>query len=986
MKNLKRLIALVAVFALALTTIASAATFTDVAEDSAYYEAVETLTKLGIIDGMPDGTYAPEQTVTRAEMAKLIATMQGFGATAEAGAVTKFSDVPQNHWASGYIANATGKAIAGYPDGTFGPEQPVKYEQAVKMIMATLGYTVIANGEGGYPMGFVSAAIKADVTDGVTNATVGTDANRGTVAQLIYNAIDTPLVEQITWDLKGDGDYIKYDGETKYGGSPVEYKSLMSEYLGVVKAKAIVLSNSYMESDFDKDDDVTVTVDFTKLYAGSYKYDVDIELLVADTDAADYVGKAVTLFATENDYDDWEILSIAADNTFNKTVTFDIDDFDEKKTDAEEMWYYKNGASKSTKLTLAKDLETSDPDIDDEYADVVYILNGTFVAEEDADDAKELLADAKTYCHSGTVTLIDNDKYNGYDVVIINSAASAVVDEVENGIISLKNDAEGINAAVGEIDTDDDELVVVLTKDGKEITADDVLEGDVVSISYAEDGNILWADVMTNTIEGKISSKKESKTSANGYAYKVDGTYYDVAAGCTIADSVKAGDAGVFYIDKFGKLAYFEKGATARNFAYVANALKITGAAAGIDGDGVEIKLLTKDGIKVYNFADKVTVDGAAAKKAEAFTQAELNAFIGTLVNVTMSGDYVKKIVTAGTLDENGEQIALSAAEEVSGEYVAEDVEIDGKDIAPDATVFFIEQKTALGDDPSTDEVEGATHEYYISDIKSTSYVGTLADLVNTDVVYGTMYTSDEDVEDHDVLVLYNVSSEINSGTGIAVIKEVSEDTNEDDEDIYTLTALFGGEEVTLTTTADIYADYEDELEEGDVVKVRVNGAGVITALNQIADEQYTTKDRGDGANVAVTLGYEGDSDKEVVKAGYASDIKKANKRLTLDGTTWYTLSKFANIYVIDNTGRNISIKVGGTSSFKFDDKLFDSEVLENSEKHIFIGTDDLGSVASAKNAVADYVIIRDYQGDDDVLEMVIIKGADYKHKTVEAE
>ena len=150
MLNLKNVIALVCTLALVITSVSVvsfAEAYTDVTESSAYYEAVESLSKLGIVTGYEDGTYKPEETVTRAEMAALIARIQGYEETAKANANTVFTDVPSTYWASGYVAQANGQGIInGYGDGTFGPDDAVKYEEAVKMIMATLGYT---------PWGFV---------------------------------------------------------------------------------------------------------------------------------------------------------------------------------------------------------------------------------------------------------------------------------------------------------------------------------------------------------------------------------------------------------------------------------------------------------------------------------------------------------------------------------------------------------------------------------------------------------------------------------------------------------------------------------------------------------------------------------------------------------------------------------------------------------------------------------------------------------------
>ena len=539
MKNLKRLIALVAVFALALTTIASAASFTDVADDSAYFKAVEQLHKIGIIDGYTDGTFGPEKTVTRSEMAKLIAAMQGYAESAEGKAVTKFSDVPSTHWASGYIAAATGVAIDGRPDGTFGPEEEVKYEDAVKMIMATLGYTVVANANGGYPMGYVSAAIKEGVTEDVVKAAVGTPASRATIAQLIYNAIDTPLVEQITWNLDGSGDFIKYDGESKYAGEPVEYKTLMTENLGIVKGEGVIATTNFygFEADgsIDKEDDLTVDflpLDYDYVYGANDSEFTGEAVLVAESGAENFLGKAVEFFAFQDKYDDWTLLSVVADEAYNKTVTFPIAALDVVKTGAEALYYFKDDAKASTKVAIdAEDLAV--------------------MSNNEAGSIDELLdLDAEDVAvATGFVTVIDNDKDAAYDAVIIETAVSAVVDEVDGDVIVLKGSEE-----IGEIDMDDDALLVKLVKDGAEIALDAVAEGDVLSIVAG--AGYLVADVMQNTIEGTLTSTKASASSIGGKAYKVDGKWYDSAIGEL---EIRVGDAAKFYIDKFGRIAYVDE-------------------------------------------------------------------------------------------------------------------------------------------------------------------------------------------------------------------------------------------------------------------------------------------------------------------------------------------------------------------------------------------------------------------------------------------
>ena len=433
MLNLKKLIASACAVALTVSTVAFASSYSDVTEDSAYYEAVESLSKLGIVTGYEDGTYKPEETVTRAEMAALIARIQGYEETAKANANTVFTDVPSENWASGYIAQATNQGIInGYGDGTFGPDDPVLYEQAVKMIMATLGYTPYAVNNGDYPTGYLAAASRYEVTKGVSNAVIGSGANRGTIAQLLANAIDTPLMAQSKWNTDGSVEYTIYDGTDN------AYKTLMSENLNVVKLKGVVTANSVAAIDgpvdIDTNEDAKVTIKVTGNYdtnnkdfepkynnAGVLLYYGDSEnqeFLVSGTDAEDYLGEAVIFYVKENNNDDYEIISIAADSAKNDVLTFTLDQFDYVETvptssENGTIRYYKNENDKtSTKKTLTKD------------AKVVYNgvggqkLADVLATTTKSDDDAYVTGNGKCQ-FGGQVTLIDNDGITGYDVVMV---------------------------------------------------------------------------------------------------------------------------------------------------------------------------------------------------------------------------------------------------------------------------------------------------------------------------------------------------------------------------------------------------------------------------------------------------------------------------------------------------------------------------------------------------------------------------------------
>lgn len=115
--------------------------FTDVKGTEYYASAAEVLAQLGVLTGYEDGSFGADKTITRAEMAAVISRMMGMEADAEkAKGETKFTDVSLDHWASGYVNAVSNKGIiSGYGDGTFGPENAVLYEEAVKMVICALG-------------------------------------------------------------------------------------------------------------------------------------------------------------------------------------------------------------------------------------------------------------------------------------------------------------------------------------------------------------------------------------------------------------------------------------------------------------------------------------------------------------------------------------------------------------------------------------------------------------------------------------------------------------------------------------------------------------------------------------------------------------------------------------------------------------------------------------------------------------------------------
>ena len=196
MKNLKKVLALVLAFACAFTMFASAA-FTDQADIKVDSDVVDTLVSLGIVEGFEDGSFQPNATVTRAQMAKMIYVLRTGNSDASAynDDKTSFTDIG-THWARGYIKYCQSlNIIAGKSTTKFDPNGNVTAQEAAKMLLVTLGYDAQKAGlvGAGWASKTNALADEAGLLDDV-NTSFTAACPRQYAAQLIYNAIDAATV------------------------------------------------------------------------------------------------------------------------------------------------------------------------------------------------------------------------------------------------------------------------------------------------------------------------------------------------------------------------------------------------------------------------------------------------------------------------------------------------------------------------------------------------------------------------------------------------------------------------------------------------------------------------------------------------------------------------------------------------------------------------------------------------------------------------
>lgn len=225
-------------------SIAQAAAFSDVPAENKYYGAISEISELGIVTGYEDGTFKPDEYITKAELSAMIARMTPYDAFDSTQYPQLFTDVTPEHWAYSYINKAaycgvfstfenteysdtylgtTAVTVPNIESDIFSPESYVTYAEAVKAVTTLLGYNGIAERNGGSPEGYLFAAKVFGFTDSVSGYTADEYITRADLSLIASNALD------IHWCIEGSPEtenmlskdnipYIKYDGYIIYAG------------------------------------------------------------------------------------------------------------------------------------------------------------------------------------------------------------------------------------------------------------------------------------------------------------------------------------------------------------------------------------------------------------------------------------------------------------------------------------------------------------------------------------------------------------------------------------------------------------------------------------------------------------------------------------------------------------------------------------------------------------------------------------------------
>lgn len=419
--------------------------------------AVEHLKILGLTD--KEDVINPDSPITRGELANVAANMMGItlDSTGE-GLSSTIIDVDSNPYGKQIHALVFFKILSGVNPYQYFPDNNVRYNEALKVLLSVLGYGEDANVRGGYPNGYIRVAATLDIA-------VGAIKNHeaitwGELARMVEEFYDVPLREAYV-----TGNEITF--------TQVEGKTFLSHYLDVVKVVGEIKDNGYTTrttaSNLEAD---KVLIGSTVVAKGNTDIENKIGATVSCYAKKDVSGKLTALFYTV-DYN-VDMLEIKAEEITSTTRT--------------KITYRRNNASKSITISA--------------LADVIY--NGTTYPNFDA---------ALLDIENGKITLYDDDKTKGgYDLLVIEEfesfvvASPGVVEDIVDGS-SVEISKNTVTGTLGEICAlDDYDTYFTYNEKYEKISLDDVLPGYVASV-YRSLTNGLCRIVFTNNnVEGKISS------------------------------------------------------------------------------------------------------------------------------------------------------------------------------------------------------------------------------------------------------------------------------------------------------------------------------------------------------------------------------------------------------------------------------------------------------------------------------------------------
>lgn len=521
--------------------------------EEAFEKKYEILTGLEILNPVPDGEYVSGEykdyqifkSVSKSEFINYLCNMSG-----DYGYSSQQSDEA--------IATAEGMGIIS--PGQNDLNKPLCYEEAVTMLVRLMDYKLPAEQAGGFPTGYIALAQNIGILKGVS-ATYGESLNYMDVVNLLYNALNCVCAKI---DYFSDNGNVVYKNESD-------------------------VTFLYQFRKLYRVDGVIDTTDTSELRSGTTtskgKIMIDGYIYATQNDYSDYLGMKCECYVKE-DGDSGEDTVVMAFPMNNKVIEIEAEDIDGISSDYRSLSYYVGNRTKTALIPLT--------------AAVIY--NGVPMTSKSKDKYKP---------ETGGIKLIDNNQDGSYEVVSITSYKTFIVDAVslqnEKVTNKLTYDSDGKEVVLGNKDNYDDIIKIVLN--GKEITVNDLSQGDVLLVAEGKgtNGRVVRAIVSNDRVAGsvsKTSSGDYTVITVNGVDYEVS-KYFETAQkkGDAKAIEIKVGTAYAFSLDAEGRIAFAEKEDGSESYGIIYR----KGTKGKLDKTGV-LKLFNLNGeLETLDLAEKVS-------------------------------------------------------------------------------------------------------------------------------------------------------------------------------------------------------------------------------------------------------------------------------------------------------------------------------------------------------------------------------------------
>lgn len=583
MKKTLRLLSVLLVMAMMVSSVAFAATFSDVSSDKNYYESVSVLSALGIINGYNDGTFGPEKNVTRAEFSAMLMRALASGGVGDPDpAGMPFVDLGGATWAISDIRTAYDLGIInGMSETTFEPNSNVTYEQALKMVVCALNYgehalQMQSTMPAGMPWysGYMQVAGDLGLVDGV-NYVLGQPAKRWEIAQIIYNAFDVYLLKKVEMST----------GEVMYQQTS---DTILNSKLNVARSHGEILADG--SSTLAADGSVARN-GYALIYESGSGKTVTYAKNGVGLDGL--LGKSIEFFYKTDVYGERQlvyILSKGAETSSLKVSAHNLDRVSGSHATGFNVSYYaSDDAMRPSSIVLAPNAVVS--------------INGVVKANP---------VPADFWVENGTLEFItDGGKYSKVSIESIETYVVKSVNKKDRFIIDMLRPA-GSNTFY--LDYENGAYAINMKNaSGNEITVNNLAAKNVLSVKTGQGaaGRIaLDVQVCTKTATGTIDELDVvgRTIKVDGKSYKISNyfTKYDTASP-SVLGSLGVRDSVKLYFDAYDQVVYAEKIASTSTFyGYLQN--------VGEDNDGnIKLALISKKvssiGSSYPTLADNVRIN-----------------------------------------------------------------------------------------------------------------------------------------------------------------------------------------------------------------------------------------------------------------------------------------------------------------------------------------------------------------------------------------